>query len=87
MGGCSFCFNDELNETFTAMFPEFEIVKNVGLAITKSKQVINHGLAPYFKILLDLILEKSDYLFSFHKSLNEITQTFEMDLYVTQHKK
>lgn len=37
MGGCSFCFNDELNETFTAMFPEFEIVKNVGLAITKSK--------------------------------------------------
>lgn len=37
MGGCSFCFNDELNETFTAMFPEFEIVKNVGLAILKSK--------------------------------------------------
>ena len=61
MGACSVCFNDDLNQTFAAMFAEFEIIKNFGLARTKSVYVINHGLAPYFKTLVNLISEKSDY--------------------------
>ena len=61
MGGCSVCFNDDLNHTFAAMFAEFEIVTNFGLARTKSVYVINCGLAPYFKRLVNLISEKSGY--------------------------
>ena len=43
----------------------------------------NHGLAPYFKTLLQKILEKSEILsYSFDESLNEVIQTSEMDLFV-----
>ena len=45
--------------------------------------LINHGLAPYFKSLLLDSLKKSDiYVYSFDESLNYVTQTCEMDLYI-----
>ena len=50
MGGCSGCFNDDIDETFLAMFPDLKsVLNNFSLARTKSSYVINHGLAPCFK--------------------------------------
>ena len=37
MGGCSGCFNDNIDETFLAMFPDLKsILNNFSLARTKS---------------------------------------------------
>ena len=83
MSGYSIRSNDDLFETFSAMFPEFKTVKLFSMARTKSLYVINHGIAPYFKSLLKADIEKSDmFSFSFDESLNEATQTSEMDLYI-----
>ena len=50
MGGCSGHFNDDINETFLAIFPDLKsVLNNFSLVRTKSSYVINHGLAPYFK--------------------------------------
>ena len=41
------------------------------------------GLALYFKSVLETNLHKADFLvYSFDESLNDVTQTTEMDLYV-----
>jgi hypothetical protein len=83
MSGYSIRSNDDLYETFSAMFPELKSLKNFNLARTKSMYVINHGLSPHFKSLLDDSLKKSDiYIFSFDESLNDATQTSEMDMYI-----
>ena len=83
MNGYSIRSNDDLFEMFSAMFPEFKSVKLFSMARTKSMYVINHGIAPYFKSLLKADIEKSDmFSFSFDESLNEATQTSEMDLYI-----
>ena len=45
--------------------------------------VINHSIAPYFKSLQKVGIEKSDmFSFSFDENLNEATQISEMDLYI-----
>ena len=45
--------------------------------------VINHGLAPCLKSLLKTSIDRSDiFSFLFDESLNEATQTSEMDVYV-----
>ena len=45
--------------------------------------MINHGLAPYFKNYLETALQKSElHVYSFDESLNSVTQTSEMDLYI-----
>ena len=44
---------------------------------------INHDIAPYFKsLLLSSINTSYIHVYSFNESLNEVTQTCEMDLYV-----
>ena len=84
MGGCSGRFNDDINETFLAVFPNLKsVLNNFSLARTESSYVINHGLAPYFKNWLETALQKSEvYVYSFDKGLNLVTQTSEMDLYI-----
>ena len=53
------------------------------LACTKSMYVINHGLAPFFKSMLNDSLQKPNiHVFGFDESLNEVTQTCEMDRYI-----
>ena len=65
------------------MFPDSRIAKSFNLARTKSMYTVTHGLAPYFKAVLVSTREKSDvHLYSFEESLNDVTQTCEMDLYV-----
>lgn len=50
----------------------------------KSMYVINHWIAPFIKSQLTDNLEKSDiYIFRFDKSLNDVTQTSEMNVYVS----
>ena len=83
MGGCSFRFNDDMSQKFQAMFPELEILNKFGLGRTKSMYAVKHGLAPHFKELLNSNLQKSEiFSYSFDESLNEATQTSEMDLYI-----
>ena len=42
--------------------------------------VVNNGLAPYFKLVLKTNLHRADFLvYSFDKSLNDVTQTAEID--------
>ena len=65
------------------MFSDSDIAKQFSMGGTKSMYVINHGLAPFFKSQLTDDLEKSDiHVFSFDESLNDVTQTSEMDLYI-----
>ena len=82
--GFSVRTNDDLNETLSAMFPDSKIARNFSMARTKAMYAINHGIAPYFKsLLLSSINDTSDiHVYSFDKSLNEITETCKMDLYV-----
>ena len=84
IGGCSGRFNDDINETFLAMFPDLKSAPNYfTLARTKSLYVINHGLAPFFKNQLEIVLRKSElYVHSFDESLNLVTQMSEIDLYI-----
>ena len=45
--------------------------------------VINHGLAPFFKSMLNDSLQKSKInVFCFDGSLNDVTQTCVMDMYI-----
>ena len=83
MDGFSVRSNDELNKTLPAMFPDSKIAGSFSLARTKSMYAINHGIYPYFKSLLLSSLSQSNiHVYSFDESLNNITQTCEMDLYV-----
>ena len=65
------------------MFSDSDIAKQFSMGRTKSMYVINNGLAPFFKSQLTDDLEKSGiHVFSFDESLNDVTQTSEMDLYI-----
>ena len=83
MDGFSVQSNDELSETLSAMFPDSKIAGSFSMARTKSMYAINHGTCPNFKSLLLSSLSQSNiHVYSFDESLNNITQTCEMDLYV-----
>ena len=83
MDGFSVQSNDELSETLSAMFPDSKIAGSFSMARTKSMYAINHGICPNFKSLLLSSLSQSNiHVYSFDESLNNITQTCEMDLYV-----
>ena len=65
------------------MFPDSKIAEAFSMGRTKSMYMINHGLAPFFKSLLLSELNKSDiFIFSFDESLNQVTQTCKMVVYV-----
>ena len=83
LSGHSMRSNDELGKTFAAMFPQLNSFYNFNLARTKSMYVINHGLASFFKSMLNDSLQKfNTYVFCFDESLNQVTQTSEMDMYI-----
>ena len=74
---------EQLNCTHKAMFPDSRIAEAFSMGRTKLMYMINHGLATFFKALLLSELNKSDiFVFSFDESLNHVTQTCEMDVYV-----
>ena len=72
---------DYLGKTFADMFSQLKSLYNCNLARTKSMYVINHCLAPFIKFMLNDSLQKSNIpVFCFDESLNEVTQTCEMDM-------
>ena len=76
----SACLNEDINETLATMFPEFGATKLFQTSWSKSMYVVNNGLAPYFKLVLKTNLHRADFLvYSFDKSLNDVTQTTEID--------
>ena len=83
LSGHSMRSNDDLGKTFAAMFPQLKSLYNFNLACTKCMYVINHGLASFFKTMLNDSLQKSNiHVFCFDESLNEVTQTCKMDMYI-----
>ena len=53
------------------------------MSTSKVSYIVNHGLAPYFKIILKDEITKSDcYIVSFDESLNDKTQMCQMDLLI-----
>ena len=80
LGGFSFRVNDDLNETLSTMFPDSKIARTFSMARTKSMYAINHGIAP--SLLLSSKSASDIHVYSFNESLNEITETCEMDLYI-----
>ena len=81
--GFSLRSNDDLSDVFAAMFPDSAIALQFQMARSKSMYELNHGLAPHFKSLLVETLQMSEiHVYSFDESLNEVTQTSEMDLYI-----
>ena len=74
---------DNLGQLMAVMFPDSKIAQNFKLGKDKFAYVVNHGLAPYFKNLLLAEIKKSNiHVFSFDESLNDATQTCEMDVYI-----
>ena len=64
------------------MFPDSKIARNFSMARTKAMYAINHVIAPYFKSLLLSSINTLDiHIYYFDESLNEVTQTCEMDLH------
>ena len=82
MSGTSARFNDDIGEILIATFPNILEQREFSFGRTKSMSVINHGLSPYFKGLLNNALEKSTFhVYSFNESFNDAMQTSEIDLY------
>ena len=67
---------------FKKMFPDSKVA-DFTMSTSKVSYIGNHGLATYFKTLLKEEIIKFDcYIVSFDESLNDITQTCQMDLLV-----
>ena len=74
---------NDLNETFGVMFPDSSIASNFQLGKDKLKYLTNWGLAPYIKECLEDDVSKAPFIvIGFDESLNETTQTCQMDLVV-----
>ena len=74
---------DELNQVFTAMFPDSEIAKHFKLGRLKATYLATYGIAPLFKNELKTLIKKSEVnVLSFDESLNELSQSCEMDIIV-----
>ena len=64
------------------MFLHSKIAEAFSTGRTKSMYLINHGLAPFLNLLLSELNKSDIFVFSFDESLNQVTQTCEMDVYV-----
>ena len=74
---------NDLNETFGVIFPDSSIASNFQLGKDKLKYLTNWGLAPYIKECLEDDVSKAPFVvIGFNESLNETTQTCQMDLVV-----
>ena len=82
LSGHSMRSNDDLAKTFVAMFLQLKS-EIFNLACTKSMYVINHSLAAFFQSVLNAASKSLNiHVFCFDESLNEVTQTCDMDMYI-----
>ena len=71
----------DLNATLEKMFPDSTIASEFQLGPDKLKYLTNWGLAPFIREQLKGDLDKAEYItVSFDESLNEVTQTCQMDI-------
>ena len=56
---------DELNKSFARMFPDSDLAQKFELSRQKAMYLVTYGIAPYFKLLLQSQLAKSESMF-FH---------------------
>ena len=74
---------DDIQRTFTAMFPDIGIAKKMSIARTKAKYLINHELAPYFAEELTIEIKESGKIVAcFDEVLNNVAQRGQMDISV-----
>ena len=72
-----------INSMFKSIFPDSNVASAFSMAPTKLLYVINHGLATHFKqTLKDGITKPHCYVVSFDESLNDTTQTCQMDILI-----
>ena len=63
------------------MFPGSQIAQKMRLGPNKLEYMVNHGIAPNVKDILRDDVRKSDwYVVSFDDSMNDITQTSDIDI-------
>ena len=80
----SYRSNDEIPSLFQAMFPDSDIARNFSFGRTKASYMTRFGLGPYFHDLLTQEAGRSEdgYVVLFDESLNKITKTCQMDVYI-----
>lgn len=72
-----------LNDLFRRMFPDSNVAKSFQLSKTKCGYLINYGLAPYFRELLNkLVMSSPFFTISYDESMNKVLQKEQMDLQV-----
>ena len=83
MHGYSCNSNCDMNEIVRVIFPDSNISNRYQMGTDKIRYLVNWGLAPYFKDNLVEDVNRSKFLsVDFDKSLNQITQTCQMDITV-----
>ena len=71
----------DINQVFTAMFPDSRIAKSFQSGPYKLDYICNFGLAPFLKTILKL--KKSEhFVISYDESMNEVTQKCQMDVLI-----
>ena len=61
--------------------PDSQIVQKMKLEPNKLKHVVNDGVAPYVKNILEDDVKNSEWhVVSFDESMNDVTHTSEMDI-------
>ena len=73
----------EFGETLRTMCPSSPEAQNFKMASTKLMYVVNHGLYPYFKELLQTEVAAAPYITPmFDESMNDVLQKSEMDVHI-----
>ena len=81
--GFSLRSRDDQSDLFSTMFLGSAVARGFQMGRTKTMYEITHGLAPCFKSILNDAIGRSDvYTYLFDESLNEVTQSSEMDRHV-----
>ena len=74
---------DNMGELMRMMFPDSKNAQSLTLGKDKFAYILNHGIFPYFRECLITSIKKSEiHVFSFDESLNEKTESCEMDVYI-----
>ena len=72
-----------VSELFEVMFSDSQVVKDFPMCRTKMTYLINFATAPYFlEILISELKSWNYYSISLDESLNDITQTCQMNAHV-----
>lgn len=81
-GYCT-CSNEDMNQILAAIFSHFETTKSFSMSISKSIYFKNHNQLLILNLYwIKTFIELIFHVYSLHLSLNEATQTTEVDRYL-----